>query len=95
LVSLFQLLKWNKLRPHIAKRIALTDVAFAHSKLETGEVRGCVVCLPWKPVAARRIVKELPSVPTAENPIEPGEAKDSQARRWGKDRGKRSEKIEV
>lgn len=70
-------------------------MAFAHSKLETGEVRGCVVCLPWKHVAARRIVKELPSVPTAENPIEPSEAKESHVRKWGSFRGKHSEKGEV
>jgi NADPH:quinone reductase-like Zn-dependent oxidoreductase len=55
LTSLFQLLKWNKIRPHIAKRVALSEVAFAHTKLETGEVRGNVVCLPWKRVGSRHI----------------------------------------
>jgi NADPH:quinone reductase-like Zn-dependent oxidoreductase len=55
LSSLFQLLKWNKLRPHIAKRVALSEVAFAHSKLECGEVRGNVVCIPWNHVGCRHI----------------------------------------
>ncbi|GKZ00225.1 hypothetical protein MPSEU_000975400 [Mayamaea pseudoterrestris] len=55
LTSLFQLMKWNKLRPHIAKRVGLSEVAFAHVKLETGEVRGNVVCLPWKRVGSQHI----------------------------------------
>jgi len=59
LYSLFQLLKWNKLRPHLAKRVALSDVAYAHDKIETGEVRGCVVCLPWKRVGQRHITKDV------------------------------------
>jgi len=50
LKSLFQLLKWNKVKPHIAKRVALTEVAAAQTKLENGEIRGTIVCLPWKKI---------------------------------------------
>jgi len=50
LKSLCQLLKWNKVKPHISKRVTLTEVAAAQSKLENGEIRGTVVCLPWKKI---------------------------------------------
>lgn len=97
LVSLFQLLKWNKLRPHIAKRIALSDVPFAHSRLETGEVRGCVVCMPWKHVPSRRIVKDQPvEDPVAESPAEKKDATGKEVKgKWKLERGRNSEKAEV
>ena len=45
---LFHLLKKKFIKPHIAKRIALSDVAEAHSSLEKDSPRGEIVCLPWK-----------------------------------------------
>jgi hypothetical protein len=51
------LLKENKLRPHIAKRVSLTDVAFSHSKLEAGAVRGNVVCMPWKKISKKNVIE--------------------------------------
>jgi NADPH:quinone reductase-like Zn-dependent oxidoreductase len=50
LTTLCQLLKWNKLKPHIAKRVALTEVAAAQAKLEQGDIRGTIVCFPWRPI---------------------------------------------
>ena len=50
LSSLLQLLKWKKLCPPIARRVSLPQVPVAHAKLEAGEVRGHVVCLPWRRV---------------------------------------------
>lgn len=50
LKSLCQLLKWNKVKPHIAKRVSLTEVAAAQAKLESGEIRGTIVCLPWRKI---------------------------------------------
>ena len=50
LKSLCQLLKWNKVKPHISKRVTLTEVAAVQAKLESGEIRGTVVCLPWKKI---------------------------------------------
>lgn len=50
LTTLCQLLKWNKLKPHIAKRVALTEVANAQAKLEQGDIRGTIVCFPWRPI---------------------------------------------
>jgi hypothetical protein len=90
LVSLFQLLKWNKLRPHIAKRIALSDVPFAHGKLETGEVRGCVICMPWKHVAGRRIVNAPPDEDPVESPLE-----EKKGDKLKKERGEIDEKREI
>ncbi|EEC46389.1 predicted protein [Phaeodactylum tricornutum CCAP 1055/1] len=37
-----------KIRPHIAKRVMLSDVAAVHARLENGDIRGIVVCQPWK-----------------------------------------------
>ena len=48
LKSLLHLLKWDKIKPHIAKRVGLEGVTAAQTKLESGELRGTVVCLPWK-----------------------------------------------
>jgi hypothetical protein len=47
LKSLCQLLKWNKIKPSIACRVGLSDVAEMQRKLEAGELHGTVVCLPW------------------------------------------------
>jgi NADPH:quinone reductase-like Zn-dependent oxidoreductase len=48
LTALFQLLKGKKIKPRIACRISLAEVADAQAKLENGEFNGAVVCLPWK-----------------------------------------------
>jgi D-arabinose 1-dehydrogenase-like Zn-dependent alcohol dehydrogenase len=48
LKSLCQLLKWNKIKPNIARRVSLSEVADAQEKLENGDLYGTVVCLPWK-----------------------------------------------
>lgn len=45
---LFHLLKKKFIKPHIAKRIALSEVAEAHYSLEKETTRGEIVCLPWK-----------------------------------------------
>eukprot|EP00934_Nitzschia_sp_Nitz4_P003461 Nitzschia sp. Nitz4//scaffold52_size167869//56335//57796//NITZ4_002270-RA/size167869-snap-gene-0.223-mRNA-1//-1//CDS//3329554017//3451//frame0 len=45
---LFHLLKKRFIKPHIAKRIALSEVAGAHASLEKENARGEIVCLPWK-----------------------------------------------
>ena len=55
-MSLFQLLKWNKIKPHIARRVTLSEVVKAHVKLEGGKVRGILVCLPWKRVSPKDCV---------------------------------------
>lgn len=55
LKSLCQLLKWNKLKPHIAKRVSLPEVAAAQTKLEKGDIRGTIVCFPWRPIRAGKI----------------------------------------
>lgn len=45
----------KKVKPQIAKRVALDEVGLSHRKLEQGQVRGTVVCLPWKRVSRRNI----------------------------------------
>jgi NADPH:quinone reductase len=50
LKTLCQLLKWNKIKPHVAKRVALTEVGGAQKKLEQGDIRGTIVCFPWRPI---------------------------------------------
>jgi len=47
LKSLMQLLKWSKIKPHIAKAVTLSEVANAQTQLESGELQGTVICLPW------------------------------------------------
>lgn len=59
---LFQQLKHNKMTPHIAKRVALTGVGEAQEKLERGEIRGTVVCFPWRSIRAAKIEHQLTSV---------------------------------
>ena len=54
-MSLFQLLKWDKLKPKIGRRIALSEIAKAHEKLENGSVRGVLVCMPWKRVSPQAV----------------------------------------
>lgn len=48
LADLFQLLKWQKIKPPIAGRVGLSQVAGAQDIIESMEVRGVIVCLPWK-----------------------------------------------
>jgi NADPH:quinone reductase-like Zn-dependent oxidoreductase len=55
LKTLCQLLKWNKLKPHIAKRVSLAEVSAAQTKLENGDIRGTIVCFPWRPVRSGKI----------------------------------------
>ena len=55
MTSLFQLLKMKKIRPQIAKRIGLDEVGLSHRKLQHGQVRGTVICLPWKKVPRQAI----------------------------------------
>lgn len=50
LQSLCRLLKFQKIQPHIAKRVGLSEVASAQTSLEQGDVRGIVVCYPWRKV---------------------------------------------
>lgn len=45
---LFHLLKKRFIKPHIAKRVALSEVAEAQDSLEKETARGEIVCLPWK-----------------------------------------------
>ena len=52
---LFQQLKHSKMTPHIAKRVSLTGVGEAQAKLESGEIRGTVVCFPWRSMRAAKI----------------------------------------
>ncbi|KAG7366614.1 oxidoreductase [Nitzschia inconspicua] len=45
---LLHLLKKRFIKPHIAKRISLNEVAESHASLERENPRGVIVCLPWK-----------------------------------------------
>ena len=47
------MLKKRFIKPHIAKRVALTEVAEAQATLEEENARGEIVCLPWKRTAAK------------------------------------------
>lgn len=47
LQALFQLLKWHKIKPIIAKKVTLSEVATVHARLENGDCKGTVVCHPW------------------------------------------------
>jgi NADPH:quinone reductase-like Zn-dependent oxidoreductase len=58
LKTLCQLLKWNKLKPHIAKRVSMPEVAAVQTKLENGDIRGTVVCFPWRPIRAVNIAQD-------------------------------------
>ena len=49
---LFHLLQKKFIKPHIAKRIALSEVPEAQASLEQENTRGEIVCLPWKRDAA-------------------------------------------
>lgn len=66
--ALFQLLLMRKVKPQIAKRVALDEVGLSHRKIEQGQVRGTVVCLPWKRVSRRNIhnLDEAAAAATAE-----------------------------
>jgi len=48
LEHVFQLLRQRDIKPHIAKRVCLSEVAEAHVYLELGKSRGAIVCMPWK-----------------------------------------------
>jgi len=58
LKTLFQSLKSNKMSPHIAKRVALTGIGAAQTKLEKGDIRGTIVCFPWRPVRASKMSQQ-------------------------------------
>ena len=45
----------KKIKPQIAKRVSLDEIGLSHCKLEQGQVRGTVVCLPWRRVSRRNI----------------------------------------
>lgn len=38
----------REIKAHVAKRIALNDVAEAQMYLEDGKARGAMVCMPWR-----------------------------------------------
>jgi hypothetical protein len=46
--KMFNKLKKSQIRPRIARRVGLNNVADAHEFLEMDKARGLVVCLPWK-----------------------------------------------
>lgn len=50
--TLLQWLRWNKLSPHVSKRMGLNDMAKWHSALEMADpsIRGALVMLPWRQV---------------------------------------------
>jgi hypothetical protein len=48
LTDLFRLLKWQKLKPNISTRVSLSEVGIAQTKIEKTQLKGLVVCLPWK-----------------------------------------------
>ena len=48
LLHVFTLLQRRDIKPHIAKRVSLSEIAEAHVYLELGKARGAIVCLPWK-----------------------------------------------
>jgi D-arabinose 1-dehydrogenase-like Zn-dependent alcohol dehydrogenase len=50
---LLHLLKKRFIKPHIAKRISLDEVAECHESLEKEDPRGVIVCLPWKRSATK------------------------------------------
>ena len=51
---LFHLLQKKFIKPHIAKRIALSEVPEAQESLEQENTRGEIVCLPWKRDVTRK-----------------------------------------
>jgi len=44
----FQLLKKRDIKPHVSKRVCLSDVAESQVYLELGKARGVIVCMPWR-----------------------------------------------
>jgi NADPH:quinone reductase-like Zn-dependent oxidoreductase len=52
--TLLQWLHWNKLSPHISKRLGLGDIGKWHWALEAADpsIRGALVLLPWRQVSA-------------------------------------------
>lgn len=48
LEHVFQLLRQRDIKPHISKRVCLSEVADAHVYLELGKSRGAIVCMPWR-----------------------------------------------
>ncbi|KAL7581542.1 hypothetical protein ACA910_022107 [Epithemia clementina (nom. ined.)] len=55
--TLFQLLKSKKIKPNITNRVGLDEVGLYHDKIETGQARGIIVCLPWKRVSKKSIFR--------------------------------------
>ena len=54
--SLLELLKNQKVKPHIAQRVSLSEVAAAQMGLEVGELFGSVVCIPWRNADKKAVV---------------------------------------
>lgn len=57
LEALFGLLKNNKVKPAISKRISLAEVGQCHKKIESDSSRGMIVCLPWKRLKKNKVVE--------------------------------------
>lgn len=57
----------KKIKPQIAKRVSMDEVGLSHRKLEQGQVRGTVVCLPWRRVSKRNIHQVDEKKETADN----------------------------
>lgn len=56
LQTVVQSLRWNKIDPpHISKRVSLAGVAAAQAKLEANDLRGIVVCFPWRPLRSNKV----------------------------------------
>lgn len=70
LEHVFQLLRQRDIKPHIAKRVCLSEVGEAHVYLELGKSRGAIVCMPWK----RRIL--TPGVKAGKYGIDETELED-------------------
>lgn len=51
--TLLQWLLWNKLSPHVSKRLGLADIGKWHAALEDSDpsIRGALVVLPWRQVS--------------------------------------------
>jgi hypothetical protein len=54
------MLKKREIKPHIAKRVGLSEVVDAHSYVEKGKARGEIVCLPWKRLGNKSEGREGP-----------------------------------
>jgi D-arabinose 1-dehydrogenase-like Zn-dependent alcohol dehydrogenase len=48
LQHVFGLLRKRDIKPHVTKRVCLSEVAESHVYLELGKSRGVIVCMPWR-----------------------------------------------